>query len=99
MKATQRKLKTLEAQMWQHIHACQDAALRQLTDSELDLLCETFEVYPDLEQLNICQIPTMPRPAKLTPEAWAVLQRFATLFMHIYRETPHAHTTATHPTA
>jgi hypothetical protein len=82
---TQRKVKLLEVQLWQHIDACQSAALHQLTDDELEQFAAMFAAHPELNQLSIHHVPTMPRPAKLPPVDWALMQRFATLFMHAYR--------------
>ena len=98
--APHRKLKQLEAQMAQHIDACHETALRQLTDDELEQLSAMFRAHPELEQLDVLRMRTMARPATLTPAQWAVLQHFATLFFQTYREKgePHAHATATHPT-
>ncbi len=83
--ASQRKVKHLEAHMWEHIHACQEAAVRQLTDAELEQFVAMFAAHPELNQLSIHHVPTMPRPAKLPPADWALMQRFATLFMRAYR--------------
>lgn len=85
--ASRRKLGELEAYMWQHIHACQDAALRELTDAELEQLHCVMQTHATrLVPLELQQVPHMARPAWLTLDEWAVLQRYAHLFLQAYHQ-------------
>ncbi len=84
--ASRRKLLALEAHMWAHIHACSEVAMRRLTDAELEQLhCVTQTHAARLDPLDLQHVPHMPRPAWLRLDEWAVLQRYAHLFLDAYR--------------
>ena len=79
--ATRRGLRTLEAHAWQDMSACQDAALRRLTDAELETLCAVMAAHrKQIDAIPLSTIQDMPQPAWATSEEWAVLQRYARLF-------------------
>jgi hypothetical protein len=85
--ASRRKLLQLEAHMWQHIHACQEAAVRQLTDAELEQFhCVTQTHAARLDPLDPQHVPHMVRPAWLRLDEWAVLQRYAHQFLEAYHQ-------------
>ncbi len=82
-----RKLLALEAHLWQHIEACKDRALDQLTTAELDHLQCLYRTHgAEADRIDLRDIPYHAAPSWATSEQWAAMQRYAQLFLDAYRD-------------
>ena len=91
MRASQRKLLQLEAQVNRMVKDCWDRAWQRLSYVEQDQLFLLFEEYGvQVSQVSAEKVRAMERPEWATPAQWAALNRYAEYYFTLHhREMGH----------